>query len=423
MNGDIRPPRRPKTNRPKPAPAPKPEPHGLDSDMPLPDINIDLPDDPKPKRLKFKFFHKFINYLPIEKWYQLSRRQKIIVTTAALIVLIGLIFAVDKIFFKPAPKIPERRNIKTAAVSKTVPSPLTGLPVDPALAKRPVTAIMVENSLNARPQSGLQDAGVVFEAIAEAGITRFMAIYQDAEPQYIGPVRSLRPYYLDFATPFQASVAHVGGSPDALAQIRSSGSGVTDLDQFFNSGAYWRQSNRDAPHNVYTSFANLDQLNQSKGHLESSYVSWPRKKDSPMRSPSAKTIDLAISGPDYNVRYDWDAPSNTYQRSEGGKPHIVTTSADNATGQQLHPKVVIALVTNLVNGELDASGAYYSDYTVSGNGQAYIFQDGGVTQGNWSKEGRGGQFTFTDNSGNAIKLNAGQTWITLVQSGQVSYTP
>src|SRR5581483_7848643 len=138
----------------------------------------------------------------------------------------------------------------------TVASPLTGVQVAPALAARPVTGIMIENSDFARPQSGLQDAGVVYEAIAEAGITRFLALYQDSSPQYIGPVRSLRPYYIDFAAPFQASIVHVGGSPDALSEVKSGG--FRNLDEFYNGDYFTRISARDAPHNVYTSFAELD---------------------------------------------------------------------------------------------------------------------------------------------------------------------
>jgi hypothetical protein len=104
---------------------------------------------------------------------------------------------------------------------------------------------MIENSPDARPQSGLQDAGVVVEAIAEGGITRFLTLFQESQPQYIGPVRSLRPYYIDFAAPFQAGIAHVGGSPEALSRVRNGS--YRDLDQFFNSAYFSRISARPAP--------------------------------------------------------------------------------------------------------------------------------------------------------------------------------
>ena len=155
---------------------------------------------------------------------------------------------------------------------------------------------MIENSLDARPQSGINQAGVIFEAIAEGGITRFITLYQEAQPQYVGPVRSLRPYYIDWAAAFDAPIAHVGGSPDALKQIRNGGK---DLDQFFNPGAYWRQSTRAAPHNVYTSFKNMDKLNKAKGYKSSKFTPWPRKEDSPLETPTAATIKVSISSANF----------------------------------------------------------------------------------------------------------------------------
>ena len=281
---------------------------------------------------------------------------------------------------------------------------------------------MIENSDAARPQSGLQDAGVVFEAMAEGGVTRFMALFQDTSPQYIGPVRSLRPYYIDYAAPFQASIVHVGGSPDALSEVTNGSS--RNLDQFYNGSYFTRITSRDAPHNVYTSFAELDQLNQSKGYTSSKFTSWARKADKPLAVPTAKTIDLSVSGPDYYSHYDYDSTTNSYARNEGGAPHLDYVSATDTSGVLLKPKVVIAIVVPETQGALDASGAYYSNYATSGSGVAYVFQDGGVTQGTWTKAGTTDQLLFTDANGHALKLNAGQTWVTLVtDTSQVSYAP
>ncbi|MBI1952325.1 DUF3048 domain-containing protein, partial [Candidatus Saccharibacteria bacterium] len=243
-------------------------------------------------------------------WYRLSRKTKILSTLALVLVLAGAGTVVySKFIHKDAG---QSTTTTTAVVDNRVPSPLTGLKVDPALAKRPVTGIMIENSPDARPQSGIADAGVIFEAIAEGGITRFITLYQDESPQYVGPVRSLRPYYIDWAAPFDASIVHIGGSPEALAQIRSSGK---DLDQFFNSGSFWRESSRPAPHDVYTSFDKLDALNKSKGYTSSTFTSWPRKADQKLTTPTAKSIDLNISSTAFNVHYDYDELYNFYRRS------------------------------------------------------------------------------------------------------------
>lgn len=297
---------------------------------------------------------------------------------------------------------------------RKVPSPLTGVEVMPKLAKRPITGIMIENSPDARPQSGLLQAGVVYEAIAEGGITRFLALYQETKPSYIGPVRSARPYFLDFVLPFNASLAHVGGSPDALKAIKTKH--VRDLDQFFNPSAYWRISQRYAPHNMYTSMAKLDALKRSKGFKLTKFDSFPRKlKENPAKHASAKNIDFSISGYYYDVHYTYDKKSNSYMRKEGGAKHV-----DDRSKRQLHPKVVIALVMDYGL----ASDGHHSVYGTTGSGIMYVFQDGRVTQGTWHKSGSKSQIKFKNSKGENIGLNAGQTWITLLGSkNDITYKP
>lgn len=414
MQGDIK---LPRARRPKAAPKPKPTEHLPE---PRPDIVIDeTAEEANKERRVLVAPHK--HFVRFWRWWQRLDRNARFAIIAGLLLLFGA-GAIGYYYFiqpnsnpsltiihhpKPKPKAPV-----------TVPSPLSGVQVDPALAKRPVTAIMIENSDYARPQSGLQDAGVVYEAIAEGGITRFMALFQDTQPQYIGPVRSLRPYYIDFAAPFQAGIVHVGGSPEALNEVRNGN--YRDLDQFFNSGYFNRISARAAPHNVYTSFAKLDALNQAKGYTSSLFTSWPRKADKKLAAPTAKTIDVQISSADFYSHYDYDAGSNSYQRSEGGSPHLDLVSATDKTGVRLQPKVVIVLVMRY---SLEAD-AHHSEYGDTGSDKAFVFQDGGITTGTWTKNSTTDQFAFKDSSGLAIKFNAGQTWITLVSdASKVTYKP
>lgn len=333
---------------------------------------------------------------------------------ALIFVGTGAIYATYKHFFKPPPTNKVVITTKKAAPQPTTePSRLTGVEVSPELNKRPVTGVMIENSPDARPQSGLKDAGIVYEAIAEGGITRFLALFQEAQPNYIGPIRSVRPYYLDFLMPFDAAIAHVGGAPQALQDIKTLG--VKDLDQFYNSGAYYRVSTRYAPHNMYSEMGKLDALNASKGFNSSTFTSFLRKKDKPSATPNAKSIDINISGYLYNTHYDYDMGSNSYLRSEAGKPHV-----DERSGAQLQPKVVLALVMS----RGIASDGQHTNYGTVGSGHMYVFQDGTVSEGTWTKTDRKAQFTFTDSSGAPIKLNAGQTWITIVDgTSAVAYRP
>ncbi len=348
------------------------------------------------------------------KWRSWSRNERF-----AILSVLFLVFAVAAIgiFYITRPSSNPSIQINKKPAPTTVPSPLTGVQVPPDLAKRPVTGIMIENSVFARPQSGLQDAGVVYEAIAEGGITRFLALFQETSPKYIGPVRSLRPYYIDFAAPFQASIVHVGGSPDALKEVRNGK--FRDLDEFFNAGYFYRIGSRPAPHNVYTGFKLLDRLNKSKGYKTSLFTSWPRKDDAKLAVPTASRINFAISGPDFYVHYDYNRASNTYYRSEGGARHLDIVSSSSGKTVRLHPKVVIALVMAFHI----ASDGKHGVYKDTGSGKIYVFQDGGLSVGTWEKVGTTSQIIFKDSKGAPLKLDAGQTWITLVgASSQVKYS-
>jgi hypothetical protein len=335
----------------------------------------------------------------------LSTKQKIILGLA-LLLLVGGSAATIAMLTKDKTPTKVVTTHKEEAPLPTPPekpkSPLTGMEVTEEDTKRPVIGVMIENSTFARPQSGLKDAGVVYEAIAEYGITRFLALYQEANPGNIGPVRSARPYYVDWAHAYDAAYGHVGGSPDGLAKIKAEG--IRDMDQFFNSGSYHRISQREAPHNVYTSMQNLRDLASSKGWTTSTFTPLARKKEAPVKAVTANSINIAISGPTYNVHYDYDAASNTYLRTMAGQPH---TDADS--GARLAPKVVIGLATQY---SLMSDG-YHSTYATTGSGAVKIFQDGIVTEGTWTREGNS-NYSFKDANGKEITLNPGQTWITVV---------
>ncbi len=346
-----------------------------------------------------------------------GRKEYIVAGVLVLLIGGGAAFALTR----PSKPTPVIKAVivkpKTPPKPITVPSTLSGLPVSPSLNQLPVTAVMIENSTDARPQSGLGQAMVVFEAIAEGGVTRFMALYQDTSPANVGPIRSARPYYVQWALGFDAGYAHVGGSPDALADIKSWN--VRDLDEFANGGSYHRVSTRAAPHNVYTAISTLNQLETKKGYTSSTFTGFPRKAEAPAKTPTAASINLTLSGSVYNAQYTYVAASNSYNRSEGGAAQL-----DANTNTQISPKVVIAMVVPESQGTLDASGAYYSDYNVIGSGPVDVFQDGTVTTGTWTKSSNTSQVTFTDASGQTIKLNPGQTWLTAVTTASdISYTP
>lgn len=339
-------------------------------------------------------------------WTSQHRKATYGIIAALILILIGCGVAFALFSQKPKQAAPVVKTVKPEVKPEPVKyfSLLTGEQVEnEAALKAPVTAIMIENSPDARPQSGLKGAGVVYEAIAEGGITRFLTLFQNQKPKLIGPVRSLRMYYVDWLAPYNPSVAHVGGSQAALSEVRNGN--YRDIDQFFNAGSYWRASDRYAPHNVYTSFDNLDALNAAKGYTESTFSSFPRTDGNPAAEPNATSVAINFSSPTYNTTYTYDKNSNTYLRSLGGAPHN-----DREAGQ-LAPSVVIALRVNM---HLVMEDGYREAIETTGSGSAVLFQNGLATEVTWHKADRASPLRITDEAGKDIPLVRGQTWIAAV---------
>ncbi len=343
---------------------------------------------------------------PKQKKFHLTKKQKLILS-----IILGLSLAAGLILFIKSRKtetqvkiqpLPQRTSQQT---EQKIYSPLTGVEVSAEQASRPITAVIIENHTDARPQSGLNQAGIIYEAIAEGGITRFAAIYQEELPAEIGPVRSLRPYFLDWLRPYSATIAHVGGSQKALSLVRNGT--WKDMDQFANGKSFWRSKDRKAPHNVYTSKELIDNYNQSKNNKLEEATFFARSEDQKSTAPNATDIKLNISSGKYNVQYIYDPTNNSYKRNQGGAAHL------DKSGVQLEPKVVVAIISNYSIVQEDGSR---SAYQTSGSGEAVIFQNGTATSATWQKPDQSSQLKFTDSLGSEIKLNRGQTWITALGS-------
>ncbi len=353
-----------------------------------------------------KVKHKF-KELGLKLWPS-TKRQKIIGgIIAAAVIILGVIavYAIlnwlkdDVVSNNPAPQ-------------EIVTSKLTGLEVDEKVNKRTVLAMMIENSPDARPQSGLSEAGVVFEAIAEGGITRFCALFLDNQPKYLGPVRSVRPYYVNWLHGFDAAVGHAGGSGDGLAQVAMLK--VLDLD-YTKADAYWRVSDRYAPHNLYTNLQKLHEVARQQGAKTSNFQGFKRKPELENTGKTkVRTINFTLSAPLYDPSFKYDKKSNSYKRYLAGLPHI-----DRNTGNVIRPKVVIGLITDY------SQNGIYSVYRTLGKGKAYVFQNGKLEIGTWKKSSPRAPLRFFDASGkNPLRLIPGQTWITaLTGKGDVKYGP
>jgi hypothetical protein len=296
-------------------------------------------------------------------------------------------------------------------------SPLTGVLMDPALADRPIFSVIIENfDPDARPQAGLSQAGVVYEANAEGGITRFQAFFLDNLPKSIGPVRSLRTYFVDWALEFGAPVAHAGGNVDALDLIAPLG--MRSLNGL-NIGApyFFRVTDRYAPHNLYTNSSLIYQLLDSRGwNKPATFTPSPRKADGVDTSPTHPNIHIDFSYGGYQVDYKYDASTHDYARWLANAPHI-----DSNTGQQIHVKNVVVEYMPTSYGQTRISEDTVIMQTV-GSGHALVFTDGGLVDGTWKKDSHAARTQLLDASGKEIPLDAGSTWYAIVPTGNnVSY--
>jgi hypothetical protein len=340
-----------------------------------------------------------------ERKFKSTKKQLIIALSLVLTIAILAYFVfIRKSKPVEVPISSTTQRIKDQPEQK-VYSPLTGTEVTEEQATRSLTSLIIENSVDARPQSGLNQAGVVFEAIAEGGITRFATVYQENTPEEIGPVRSLRPYFLDWLRPYNPTVAHVGGSKKALNLVRDGT--WRDMDQFANGKSFWRSSERRAPHNVYTKFENIDKFNDTKGYKLEEFPTFTRKDNQKSSTPTASEVKLNISSKLYNSVFTYNPTNNSYLRSQGGAPHL------DKSGTQLEPKVVVAMI--IPSKIVQEDGSRYS-YSTIGSGEAVVFQDGIAKPGTWTKSDQKSQIVLKDAGGQEIKLNRGQTWFTILSS-------
>lgn len=327
-------------------------------------------------------------------------------------------------------------------------SKLTGLEIsNPAQNSAPTFCVQIPNGSTdgARPQAGLTEAGVVFEAIAETGITRFAAIFQNPDTSVIGPIRSLRPYYLDWDTPFDCTVVHAGGSDEALSAINLGGQRNLDEDYAYmwreqGSGRLWN--------NLFTSPAKLLEFNTSKGYTSSSPSAFPRL--TPDAATTAATeLNQCLNNPEceaatptanrisinfgqylnYNTRYTYDFAANRYLRAyQSGEAHVAyrcpsnldmpNTATDCGNPVQVAPSAVVAMMVQ----ESTMSDNYHEQIATLSSGKAYIFQNGSVITGTWSKTSQKNQIIFKDDFGETISFAPGQLWITAVpQFGSINW--
>lgn len=270
-----------------------------------------------------------------------------------------------------------------------------------------VYSVMIDNNEGAWPQSGLDQAFLVIEAPVEAGISRMQAFFsEEVVVEKIGPVRSARPYYLDWASELDALYAHVGGSNAALDLIASGG--TFDLNQYWGAQYFWRSTDRYAPHNVYTSSELMTEFvtqKQEQGRVPKRiYDTWIFKEEHPT-TDEAIGVHIDFWPPVYVVDWEYDSKKNAYKRYQFNTPHTMQT------GEEIFVDNIAIVFTDI--SIIDSVGR--RDVRTLGEGEGYILQGGNLIDVVWKKPSASERLKFYHAvTGDEMAMNTGTTWVEVV---------
>ncbi len=286
-------------------------------------------------------------------------------------------------------------------------------------------AVMINNHVDARPQSGLIYADIVYEIVAEGGITRFLAFYLNETPEKIGPVRSTREYYLVLVKEMgDAMLMHEGYSPQAQLAIDT-----WPVRSLFRGGASsvanWRDNPNDVAfeHTLYTNGKTLreyaDEVLGWGGKRE--FQLWEFMTDKNMYDDKPDATDIAINfwyEGDYTAMFKYDAQLGKYKRFMGYDadgnpiPHV-----DRETGEQVAVENV--LVQFVAESPVIGDDKSRLEYELIGSGSGLVFVNGKVIEATWIKESRDSRTLFYDTNGDQIKFSPGKFWISIVPDRNV----
>ncbi len=304
-------------------------------------------------------------------------------------------------------KTPAETTIATTTTTLPPIAPLTGRFVtDPALVGRPALAVKIDNNEDARPQAGIDLADVVYEEVTE-GITRFVVVFQSQNADQIGPVRSVRPADPLIVAPLGGLFVFSGGSPAAVALVNSAGlATATEND----TAALKRRSSRRAPHNLYTSSVDLYALPQAQGlPVPPPFAQFLKQGETFAAAGAVPVLTMEVPiAPNIKADFEWDAAATAWKRSTNGEPHLLENNA------QIAPQNVIVQFAPYSRFSEDAKVTYPE---VIGSGEAWIFANGMLAQGTWSKPAATSVTAFIDAAGAPIVLPPGQTFVELVEPG------
>ncbi len=275
-------------------------------------------------------------------------------------------------------------------------NPLTGMHVE---ATGNLIAVMMDNLAPARPQSGLIKADIVYEIEAEGLITRLMALFHGDPPEFVGPIRSARPYYMQLAKEWDAYYAHVGGSDDAFAKAVEWK--IRDIDDVRGHRGFFLDKQRQRPHNTYLNFTEALKGKEENGKFKD----WVFV-DIPEIEPSYTEISFSYTRTN-NVTYKWDKDKEIYLRFINDKVHD-----DRESGVQIFTNNIVIQYANHRSLQTELQHIWVD---VVGNGKAEYFLGGQYYQGTWEKKSMTDPTIYYNDKGEQVSFVKGKTWIQVVR--------
>ncbi|MET0787806.1 MAG: DUF3048 domain-containing protein [Cellulomonas sp.] len=302
---------------------------------------------------------------------------------------------------------------KGAAPAPAVPPtwPLTGIPGEPAV--RPALAVKIENTAVARPQTGLEQADVVWETIVEFDVSRFIAVYHSQVPAEVGPIRSVRPMDPLILAPMHGLLAFSGGQPGILDLVAASG--VQMISHDAGAPGMYRTKDRAAPHNVYgnpTTFWGLaDADHQASPGEQFTFARSADRAAAVVAGAPTSTLTFRLS-PAASPTWTWDPASGTWLRSEGAAP------ATARSGARLSAVNVVSITAPHPNtGYAAQGGAPVPTYELVGSGEGIVATGGKTLAVTWRKDAQEAPMRLFTADGKPADLAPGNTWVELVPAG------
>ena len=293
---------------------------------------------------------------------------------------------------------------------------LTGVKTDPALAHRLPIAVLLDDNRIARPQSGFNNASMVYQAPADGGETRYMFVYQEGDSPQIGPIRSARIYFIHWASETRAAIAHYGGDRRSRSYLRGfDGERLTNLDALDGSGkAFRRISSRKAPHNGYSSTAALRAMALKRGAPVSTAVDMYRHTFVAPGTLASRAATQRIRIPYRTglIEYRFDRASDLYRRFVDGRPQV-----DPADHKAVTTRNVVIMFMGFHTDTKIEPGHSRPVVDSIGSGRAVIFREGRRTEATWSKKYQIAPTRLLDANGNEIPLVTGRTFFQIVPKG------